>query len=113
MNHIKISELRVYKYCGVDVRVFIDYKNEIISLVDQLGNTPKNYIFGKRGLDFMNGWINVLEAMQHAIKNASEDLKDYLELKKKENMDDMAIIKWCEEEIEAYKELIKLVKGKI
>ena len=88
MNHTKISEIRVYRYCGTDVRVFIDYKGEIISLVDQFDDTPKKYVFAKRGLEFMNGWTNVLEAMQYAVKEASIDLRDYLELKKKENMDD-------------------------
>ena len=47
----------------------------------------KAYVFVRRGLEYMNGWRNVLSAINYAIDEAQKELEEYLKQKEKENTD--------------------------
>lgn len=70
---------------GIGVTVKIDFDNNQVSLVERVDNTfkPKQFIFHKRGLDYMNGWFNILDAMQAAVIEAQQMLKKDKEEKEK------------------------------
>lgn len=79
-NHIII---RSYKTNGVNVAVEINFNKKDISLVewDESQNKYKNksWIFAHRGVEYMGGWTHVLEAMEHAITEATKELEADIE----------------------------------
>ena len=88
---IKHLEIKTYKYQDIKVSVEIDYDKKVISIVE---STPisknwqtKNYVFPGRGLEYMQGWRNVLEAIKYAIDEAEKELSTYIKEKQKEKED--------------------------
>ncbi len=69
---------RAYTHKGVTVPVDIDLVRGVIALVEKDGTefSAKRWIFADRGLEYMNGWIIILEAMQSAVTEASKVLKE-------------------------------------
>lgn len=70
---------RIYTYSGISVAVNIDLIAKTVSLVEKNGNDSfrqKNWYFTDRGLEYMNGWLLILDAMKHAITEASKVLKE-------------------------------------
>lgn len=78
--HTKHLEVVTYTHKGVDVTVQIDYDNELISLVKEQSNSvpkrfdAKQWVFANRGLDYMEGWQDILAAMSHAVAQATDSL---------------------------------------
>ena len=80
MKEIKTYKFKeTYQFIHEDIVVYvkIDYRNNKISLVDpfNIGEGKfqgKMWLFKDRGVEFMQGWINILEAMQEAIKDAKK-----------------------------------------
>ena len=91
----KYLEVKSYEKFGVEVLVKIDYVNGLIALVEkeQSGNTEvrtitKKWAFGNREIEYMGGWLQILEAMKYAIEEATKELQAYQdeEEKKKEEL---------------------------
>ena len=91
-----IAETYYYLHQGkvqvTSVAVHIDYVKEEISLIDtnpKLNNSngmhTKQWVFKKRGLEYMAGWIDIINAIQGAIVEASDKLEAYMEQKTKED----------------------------
>ena len=78
MNEPKDLLLRkVYTKHGIGVVVEIDLVAKKLSLVEEKGNwQAKKWVFAERELEYMNGWLFILDAMKHAITEASKYLKD-------------------------------------
>jgi hypothetical protein len=102
-KHLEIKSIQ-HPTNGIKVMVRIDYINGLISLVekDASGNTEvkvstKKWCFANREIEYMQGWIEIFEAMTHAIKEAAKDLKEFQDLKEKENTD--LIIKLSKEKL--------------
>lgn len=75
---MKNLEIKTIEHKGVKVTVKIDYDLGKASLVERnrLGNfTTKNWIFQDRGLEYMNGWKEIIEAMAEAVKICKKDLE--------------------------------------
>lgn len=72
----KHLEIKTYTHLGVNVRVKIDYEKGTISLLDQ-NDQPKQWLFAKRSIEYMQGWQNILDAMKHAIELATNDLSKH------------------------------------
>ena len=75
MSFTKFKETYLFQHKGIKIWVKIDYINNKISLVEpfSLKNGTfkvKNWDFSGRGVEYMFGWIEILEAMQEAIKDA-------------------------------------------
>ena len=62
---------RDYEKNGVAVTVEIDFIKKEISLVET-GGTNKRWLFAKRGVEYMQGWRNILNAMEYAIDEAEK-----------------------------------------
>lgn len=69
---------------NITVRVEINHSENKISLLNPNGyKNYKEYIFAERGVEYMQGWINILEVMQDAIKDAkSRYEKQHAEISK-------------------------------
>ena len=77
MKHL---EVRTIEHKGIKVTVLIDYDNAMVSLVEKdsfRGGTfqKKQWIFANRGLEYMKGWLNIIEAMQFAVKECQKCLE--------------------------------------
>jgi len=82
-------EIYTHVYNGIKVIVKINYDNETISLQEKKdgsiwGYEDKKWVFASRGIKYMNGWKNILEAMIDAIKYAEAKLSIHQDKKKEE-----------------------------
>jgi hypothetical protein len=73
----KHLEIKTYHAYDVNVTVKIDYDKSEISLIEHITYADKKWLFSSRGLEYMNGWLNVLESMKYAITEAKNELKKY------------------------------------
>jgi predicted transcriptional regulator of viral defense system len=74
----KILEVYIFQYCDVKVGVKINYPKNSVSLVEVNDtNLIKKWVFAERGVEYMGGWLEILTAMQEAIKDANKKIKDY------------------------------------
>jgi len=70
----ELLTIKKYEFSdGTIINVKIDYPNNRVSIVDKNGSNT-NFKFAERGVEFMNGWINILSAMQYAIRAARDEL---------------------------------------
>jgi hypothetical protein len=97
----KHLELKTYTFNGVEVLVKINYDKGLISLCEKVPHPTKcdettfqdkRWLFSERGLEYMNGWKEVLHAMEYAIESASNELKSYKAEVQKENEASMSEI---------------------
>lgn len=75
-------EVLSYEYKGITVRVRINYDNGKISLIDESGS-HKRWLFAERGLEYMKGWQNILDAMKYTIGEATKKLEEDQDEKEK------------------------------
>lgn len=69
-------EVIKYEHKKIEVYVKIDYLEGHISLVDYNKTwQEKEWKFSTRGLQYMQGWKNILEAMKLAVEFAEAKLK--------------------------------------
>lgn len=78
----KSFEIKKYTHEGIDVLVEIDYEEGKISLLQQRGEL-KRWIFAKRSLEYMAGWQTILDAMKHAVEQATKELRKHEDTKEK------------------------------
>jgi hypothetical protein len=71
---------RVYSSYGISIVVELDFVNETISLVEKDGS-KKNWLFHERGVEYMNGWRNILRAMEHATAEAQKEMQAHVDAK--------------------------------
>lgn len=94
MNYTEKLAIREYVKNNISVFVHIDFEHGHISLVEKSnqGYQRKQWLFAERQLEYMNGWLNILDAMQYAITCARDDLKAYQEAKKEAETKKMASV---------------------
>ena len=73
----KNLEIRTIEHKGVKVTIRINYDKGTASLMESVDGAwkPKKWLFAERGLEYMNGWQNVLEAMQVAVTECKKELE--------------------------------------
>lgn len=64
---------RVYRSHGVSVIVELDYVEKTVSLVEKNGKN-KSWMFAGRTPQYLNGWRNILKAMEYAVEQAQKEL---------------------------------------
>lgn len=64
---------RVYHRYGIDVVLEIDYVKKTVSLTEKDGS-KKEWIFAERTTEYLNGWRNILHAMDAAVGEAKAEL---------------------------------------
>lgn len=69
---------RVYSSYGISVVVELDFVNETISLVEKDGS-KKDWFFRERSVEYMNGWRNILRAMEHATAEAQKEMQAHID----------------------------------
>jgi hypothetical protein len=113
------QQIKTYEHKGISVPVKIDFDLGLVSLVHKQGMLSlwqnKNWVFAERGLEYMNGWLDILEAMTFAIKEAKKELEADLEEKRKtqeEFVGNVLGINPFEDEAKATVELSQLSKVK-
>ena len=74
----KLSEEKRYTVNGIDIDIRINYRKERITLIDEKRN-KKQWLFAEREIQYLDSWVEILEAMQEAIKLAKIDLDEYLD----------------------------------
>lgn len=93
MNMEKHLEIRSSEHKGINVIVKIDYDAGTISLVERQPNSspavyaPKQWVFKNREVGYMQGWIDILEAMTFAVADAKADLDKFQKAKEKRKDD--------------------------
>ena len=79
-----LNEVREYHFeDGTLLFIAIDYKNNSLSFVRHQiekvdsGFTKQQFIFAERPVSYANGWLNILGAMQYALRDARDRLLKY------------------------------------
>lgn len=83
---MKNLEIKTIEHNGIKVSVKIDYDKQTISLVERKNGgayQDKAWYFSGRGVEYMKGWSDILEAMNYAAQYGKEQLKEHLELSQK------------------------------
>lgn len=88
---------KVYEYRGIKVGVRIDFRQKKISLTEADGQAVKRWVFAERTLEYMDGWLNILHAMEHAIQAARGELQAYVDLEEKKKAELMVAIARAED----------------
>lgn len=83
----ELLKIKRYEFSdGTTLHVRIDFENNQVALVNKEGMEqsnkfgkstkyePTKFLFAGREVQYMNGWINILAAMQYAIKDARDEL---------------------------------------
>jgi len=79
----KLKETYCYNHKGISVFVKVDYRNNRIDLVEPKCDGATNFklkqwMFGNRGVEYVNGWLLILEAMGEAMKDAKKKMEKNL-----------------------------------
>lgn len=86
----ELLSIREYSFDdGTKLTVKIDFAKNEVSLVERNGNEyhDKKWLFAKRGAEYMNGWLNILSAMQYVIKESQKELEEH----QQDRLDEVAI----------------------
>lgn len=92
-----IKQLIEYTYKGISVVAAINHDSRTISLVENAGSgyagsetqyQVKKWAFGKRGMEYMESWNTVLDAMKFAISEARKELQKTIDADR-ESAEDM------------------------
>lgn len=77
----ELLKIKKYEFSdGTVLHVKIDFENNRVSFVEpDLRKTDapyqdKRWLFAERGVEYMNGWLNILAAMQYAVREARDEL---------------------------------------
>ncbi len=82
---MKNLEIRTIEHNGVKVTIRINYDDDTAELVEKIDGRwkVKQWVFKPRGLEYMNGWQDVLSAMQIAVAECRKELEANLAEKSK------------------------------
>lgn len=84
-----LLEVREYKFQRCTITVRLDRRQKTLSFVEwsdsHLDYIAKEWVFAGRKLEYMNGWLHILEAMQYIIN----DCKKVMESWEKEETDNI------------------------
>ncbi len=77
MKQHKRIEIYEHTHKDISVLVKIDYLNNKISLLNSKHRTIeindfKHFVFADRGVEYMNGWLTILDAVSEAVKDAKK-----------------------------------------
>lgn len=71
----KHLEVKTIEHKGIKIKIKIDYDERTAALVeDDIAFDPKRWVFAGRGLNYMDGWLNIIDAMRVAVQQCKKDL---------------------------------------
>lgn len=65
---------RVYTSYGISVVVELDFVKKTVSLVEKDG-AKKRWDFSQRTPEYLNGWRNIMRAMEYAVAEAQKEMQ--------------------------------------
>lgn len=77
-----LLEVREYNFKdGTTLTIELDRRSKTMSFVQYDGSQrrykPQEFIFTGRQASYMNGWLNILNAMQYVIKDCKETMESW------------------------------------
>ena len=91
-----LEEIREYEFHGYKFFISIDHILGLVSLVEPSGGI-KQWSFESRGLEFMNGWENILRGMLEVVREARCELE--ADLAERSKFPEDMIIKMSEKKV--------------
>ena len=101
-----LSEIRKYKFNdGTIVYVRIDFAKNQVSFLESpdLKNGKyeyKKWLFAERGDRYLNGWRNIIGAIDHIIQESQKEMQAYQDKKAKDKEDLLLAVMLNREEAE-------------
>ena len=86
MKEHKLQEIYNFTHGDITITVKIDYYNNKISFMDSCGGgvfKKKEWLFADRGVEYMQGWREILEAMNLATQDAQQKYEHQLAITSK------------------------------
>lgn len=77
------QEQVVFEHKGIKINLSINYEDNDVSMIESTGE-KKRWVFTDRGREYMQGWLDILEAMAEATKYAKAKLDEYYKNAEKE-----------------------------
>ncbi len=73
--------IKTIEHKGITVSYKIDFDLRTLSLVEKNGKNwqTKQWVFPERTPEYLNSWINIMEAMQEAVIQAKLELDAHIE----------------------------------
>lgn len=65
---------RVYSKHGINIVVELDFVKKTASLTEKEGK-KKQWLFAERSVEYMNGWLAILKAMEYAVTECKKELE--------------------------------------
>ncbi len=91
----ELLKIKRYEFSdGTVLHARIDFENNQVALVNKEGNDgpskfgkstnyqPTKFLFAGREAKYMNGWINIMAAMQYVIRDARDELEAWQKVQK-------------------------------
>lgn len=91
----ELLKIKRYEFSdGTILHVRIDFENNQIALVNKDGMEqatkfgksskfePTKFLFAGRELKYMNGWLNIMAAMQYVVRDARDELAEWQQIQK-------------------------------
>lgn len=76
----QLQTVYTIEHKGIVVGIKINYAQKTIGIIEYTNKDNwnlKGYIFGNRGLEYVEGWLDIIEALGVAIENARKKLQEY------------------------------------
>jgi len=67
---------RVYTSYGISIVVELDFVKKTVSLTEKDGS-KKKWDFSERTPEYLNGWRNIMRAMEYAVEQAQAEMKAF------------------------------------
>lgn len=76
-----LLEIREYKFEGCTILIKLDRQTKKASFVEWDSEvneyTDKDWYFSGRELEFMNGWLNILNCMKYVIEDVKKEMESW------------------------------------
>jgi len=106
---MKNFEIKTIEHDGIKVAVQINYDKAEVTLVERQGEynefpyKAKQFLFKNRGLEYMDAWVKILEAMSIAVKECKSLLeKDLAEKNARREQEVVRMVGLIEEATEKF-----------
>lgn len=85
----ELLKIKKYEFSdGTTLHVKIDFENNRVSFVEpdiRKVDAPyrnKEWLFAERGVEYMNGWLNIMGAMRYVVREARDELEAWQKAQK-------------------------------
>lgn len=82
-ERLPLAMRAVYRYTlyGISIDIEVDRQSKTATIVEWNGSkgqyVPKEFQFAKRTVEYMDGWIAIFRALEHAVQMAKVELESF------------------------------------